>query len=171
MDYSTARSIAVKNGYIVTPIAPNSKAPVLTDWRNERNYSPRGYSGYGMGILCGIGKLPISAIDIDVTDEVICNQMRDYVLSECGETIYRIGKAPKVLLVYRAYRPGIKKITSKKYAIGRIEVLGDGQQFIALGIHPDTKQPYTWPNMLGSILDVAADSLPVLEEKHLKRLL
>ena len=46
------------------------------------------------GILCG----KIAAVDIDVTDKEIAEQLKDYALQICGETVYRIGKAPKVLL-------------------------------------------------------------------------
>ena len=41
-----------------------------------------------------------------------------------------------------------------------VEVLADGQQFIAGGIHPDTGREYTWPG--DSILDYRADELPVV---------
>ena len=43
----------------------------------------------------------------------------------------------------------------------KIEVLGNGQQFVAYGIHPDTKKPYTWTS-LDDPLGVNASDLPTL---------
>jgi putative DNA primase/helicase len=32
------------------------------------------------------------------------------------------------------------------YKPHRVELLGDGQQFVAYGIHPSTRAPYSWPD-------------------------
>src|SRR5262249_61418437 len=51
----------------------------------------------------------------------------------------------------------------------RVEVLADGQQFVAEGIHPDTRRPYQW----ASNVDLAAvprDRLPVLDEATAREL-
>lgn len=66
-----------------------------------------------------------------------------------------IGRAPKRLLVYRTSAPfrGIRRAP--------LEVLCLGQQFVAYADHPDTGQPYAWPEEGLSELDL--DSLPVID--------
>jgi hypothetical protein len=86
----------------------------------------------------------------------------------CGETLHRVGFAPKTLLVYKSSRP-FPKTQSKVFLDDedrqvKLEVLGDGQQFVAFHVHPDTDKPYKW---LGgeSILDVPHDDLPELDRE------
>ena len=49
-----------------------------------------------------------------------------------------------------------------------MEILGDGQQVIVHGIHPDTKEPYRWP--YESLVDATPDDLPKVDKKALSRL-
>jgi hypothetical protein len=49
----------------------------------------------------------------------------------------------------------------------RIEVLGDGQQFVAFGIHPDTGRPYAWPDV--SPLDLEWQDLPPIDAESAAR--
>ena len=161
MNYGSTRQTLLDNGY--SPIPVIGKNPALDNWRE--NIAPEGYGGYNAGILCG----KIAAVDIDITDKEIAEQLKDYALQICGETTYRIGKAPKVLLVYRS--SGHRKKVSKRYDCGRIEVLGEGQQFVAFGTHPDTKRPYTWPGVMGSLLDIRIDSLPQVNDSQITDIL
>lgn len=55
--------------------------------------------------------------------------------------------------------------------IHRVEVLGNGQQFVAYHIHPDTNQPYEWTDLLGGIEYVRADDLPILTESQVRQAL
>lgn len=161
MNYGSAKQTLLDNGY--SPIPVMGKKPALDNWRE--NIAPSGYGGYSVGILCG----KIAAVDLDITDEGIADRICTYTKSVCGETVHRIGKAPKVLLVYRS--SGNRKKVSKRYDCGRIEVLGEGQQFVAFGIHPDTKQPYTWPGPLGNLLDIRIDSLPQVNDSQITDIL
>ena len=47
----------------------------------------------------------------------------------------------------------------------QVEVLGQGQQFVAHGIHPDTKQPYRWEG--ASPLTVPMSNLPSVTRDQL----
>lgn len=81
----------------------------------------------------------------------------------CGETIQRIGFAPKTLLVYRAAET-FTKVQSKVFVDDegrdvKLEVLADGQQFVAFHIHPDTHMPYVWKDDR-SVLDVRQEDSP-----------
>jgi len=64
-----------------------------------------------------------------------------------GKSAVRIGLAPKRAILFRTDAP-FAKLTAKFVAPNgnrhQIEVLGDGQQVVFNGIHPDTKQPYRW---------------------------
>jgi len=68
---------------------------------------------------------------------------------------------------------GIRKLASKyvtrtgneKY---KIEWLGYGQQFAAYGIHPDTKKPYEWVDMMGGIAYINASELPIVSVEDMQ---
>jgi hypothetical protein len=49
----------------------------------------------------------------------------------------------------------------------KVEVLADGQQFVAFGLHPGTGRPYAWPD--GSPLDLERDDLPPLDARAAAR--
>jgi hypothetical protein len=51
----------------------------------------------------------------------------------------------------------------------RLEFLGNGQQFVAFGDHPDTGEPYRWTN--GDPLTVPADELPPMNKLMARQLL
>lgn len=167
MHYSTAKEKLLESGYLPLPIYPNAKNPAIQNWASSTYSPPSGFGNYGVGIVCGRGEYPIAGVDVDITDEAISKKITDYILNVAGETIYRIGKAPKTLLVYR-FGSALRKKTSKRYKIGRIEILGEGQQFVSFGTHPETKSPYTWPSFLGDITEVKANELPVIDEKIIK---
>ncbi|MGO9049925.1 MAG: hypothetical protein ACLPXW_08390 [Xanthobacteraceae bacterium] len=50
-----------------------------------------------------------------------------------------------------------------------IEILGDGQQFIAFGTHPDTQRPYAWHG--GEPGQVKRDDLPYVREDDVRHFL
>src|SRR4029077_7779540 len=52
----------------------------------------------------------------------------------------------------------------------QLEFLGDGQQFIVAGIHPDTKRPYSW-NGGGEIGAVMRSELPEITEAEARELI
>ena len=56
--------------------------------------------------------------------------------------------APKRPLVFRT-NALFRKVDSGFFTDAegvqhKVEVLGEGQQFVAFGIHPDTRKPYRW---------------------------
>ena len=158
--------------YHLVPIVPRDKRPAVKHWRDDTFETPvESYARHGVGVICGVGKYPIAAVDIDCYDERVAEMMRDYVLKTFGETVYRVGRAPKVLLVYRYAEPGIRKVCSTIYKEGRVEVLGFGQQFVAYGIHPDTKEPYTWPGIMGDLYDIDINEVPVLTKADVLELI
>jgi putative DNA primase/helicase len=91
-------------------------------------------------------------------------------------SLRRIGRAPKVLLVYRVETPHEKHSTQElifgndptdKNAKAMVEILAKGQQFVAFGIHPDTRQLYDWPEQ--SPIDVPVADVPLTTLEKLKQ--
>lgn len=104
-------------------------------------------NGYkNIGIRTGDG---LVAIDIDSMDEGVSEAIAQSAVDTFGsDCMVRIGRAPKRLLVFACSDPGYTKHklemlspTGEKHAV---EILGKGQQFIAYGVHPDTKLEYRW---------------------------
>jgi hypothetical protein len=156
----------ISNGYKIVPIKRGTKAPQgITGWTKidaDQNQLERWISkGYeGVGVLCRNNP----AVDIDVLDEKVSRQMVDAVLQQYPGGLVRVGKAPKTLLTYRTDKP-FKKVRSSTYKdkddnCHAVEILANGQQYVAYAEHPDTFQPYMWEG--DGIFEVKANDLPVL---------
>lgn len=167
------------NHYLIIPIHPGQKRPQGDAWQNARVSAldvPRLWAnGSGIGVLCGVGALPVYAIDIDVYDEALAQALERWCELHIEPTVVRVGRHPKRLLLYQGREAGVRKRTSANWidpraALGadgkpmgqHVEVLGLGQQFVACGIHPDTHAEYAWIDAWGGVCDVRADELPML---------
>ncbi len=113
------------------------------------------------GILCG----DLIGLDLDISDPALADKIETLADTLLPATpLVRVGKAPKSLRVFRA--DGVHRKVSTEVlflpdgAKLQIEALGEGNQFVGFGTHPDTKQPYTWP--AATPLDVARADLPRL---------
>jgi hypothetical protein len=158
------------NGYTILPIAPGGKKPgryqrgAWVDYPEWNRHAERsttevevatwsGWPDCGIGIVGG----GVAAVDIDIlSDPDLALQIEQLARARLGDTpALRIGRAPKRLLVYRTSAPfrGIRRAP--------LEVLCLGQQFVAYADHPDTGQPYAWPEEGLAELDL--DSLPVID--------
>tara|TARA_R110002096_G_scaffold90560_2_gene205310 strand:- start:2104 stop:4707 length:2604 start_codon:yes stop_codon:yes gene_type:complete len=165
-------STLIDHGYKIIPIKRGCKAPLgVKGWTNIEadlnqlgQWNAQGFEG--VGILCKDSP----AIDIDILDEEVSEQMRGWVQEKLPGAPVRVGKWPKQLLSYRTDTP-FKKVRSATYEdsfgdLHAVEILGDGQQYVAYAEHPDTLKPYTWHgNGNGSpsgINEIRRDSLPLL---------
>lgn len=168
----------IDNGYQVVPIRAGSKSPGFDGWEKSRaskdqlnEWINHGFSKAGVGILT----THTPAVDIDVRDERVAMLMDAYVREHLGGTLVRIGKAPKRLFVFRCDTPFRKmRSTVRKdewLEKQQIEVLGQGQQFVAYHVHPETGLPYTWPDEFCNPLDVRASDLPTLTEEQIEGLI
>lgn len=158
----------IDQGYTVVPIQVGKKAPGFDGWQKARSTKPQleewlahGHRWSGVGILTR----HTPAIDIDVRDEDVALKMEALVAEIVGRGLLRIGRAPKRLMLFRTDEP-FRKMRSTKYRDEwgdehQIEILGDGQQFVAFHKHPDTGKPYTWPTG-DSPLTVRATDLPAV---------
>jgi hypothetical protein len=146
-----------RSGYNILPVIPRDKKPgvfsrgIPDAWSAMQGWtkycSTRAPDGLidiwsdwpeaGVGIACG----NVVAIDIDILDEELADSVEITVREKLGNTpLIRIGKWPKRLLVYRATSP------FSKMRVGPVEVLAEGQFFVAYGVHKDTGSEYAWPD-------------------------
>lgn len=168
----------IDRGYSIVPIKPGYKYPKgLKNWQSLKathedvtRWSGNGFSGGGVGVICG----SVIGVDIDILDEEIADKLTAWCRANLGEAPQRIGLAPKSLLVFRTDTP-FTKLTSNTYIdifenVQRIEILGDGQQFVAYAKHPETGDPYRWVNGPG-LTDLQLTDLPVISLDQANRLI
>ena len=174
------------NGYLIVPIRPGAKYPALSAWQRAR-LGPGdlgAYPNHGVGLLCGQGANPIVGVDIDVSHPVIGPKIIEWCETHLGETASRVGAAPRILFVYRAADGGWTKGNSQQFfdpadpikPSGKenhqqIEILGNGQQFVAYHTHPDTGQDYEWVDIFGGLESYSARDLPVVTQDQIAELL
>jgi putative DNA primase/helicase len=167
LTFRDAGLLAAK-GYQVVPVKPGEKRPAVSKWQEYQFASADQASHAG----CGIGLLTARtpAVDVDVSDPQVAAEIEQMVLEVLGlerPPPRRIGRAPRVLLLFRTAEPFKKRKTAgfrfpsdgpedKAHAV---EVLADGQMAIAYHVHPDTKRPYEW-NGSGEPLEIGAAELP-----------
>jgi hypothetical protein len=137
----------INGGWRVVPILPKQKRPAHTGW-TEREFTSEDFRpDSGIGIVTGQG---IVALDVDAYCEDVSAAIVTEAIRRFGDTLERVGQAPKTALFYRGLNIKKRDVTLKptgKAPNGKqekLEVLGNGQQIVAFGIHPDTGQPYRW---------------------------
>jgi putative DNA primase/helicase len=164
----------LQNGYTVLPIIPGEKRPALKDWRQRkitdadvRGWQTNGFGNYGIGIRTG----QVVLIDIDTPTEQISDELEMEFQMLYGPAPTRYGNWPKCGMLFRVcdsftrlstrewYPPGCERVTRHRHAV---EVLADGQQFVAYAIHPETGKRYFWVDEALSPLTVPAWELPEL---------
>ena len=159
----------VERGYSVVPIPVGTKGPRMAGWQDVRatvadvkKWAGNGYADAGVGVLAR----NTPAIDLDFEDQTVVDALMPTIQGLFPEMPpMRVGRAPKTMFVCRTDEP-FTKVQSAKYqdtlfgATFQVEILGDGQQFVAFHTHPDTGKPYTWPG--AALFDLEWQSLPVL---------
>jgi len=110
------------------------------------------------GANIGLRTRDFPAVDIDVTDAALAEEIQLLAVAHLGDAPTRTGRAPKRTLLYRADTPLKRQRLwlTRDGTTHLVEVLGDGQQFVVEGIHPGTRKPFTWEN---GGLPIRADAL------------
>ena len=166
----------VEAGYDITPVARGGKRPILEAWtkRPDEALQFERHADASIGTLCG-GDHNIVAVDIDIMCPFTADAVERLAQEILGYAPKRIGKSPKSLFVYRCdgdawrkQKTGIYDLPSCKEDAA-VEILGEGQQFVASGIHEDTRQPYKWPQ--DSIANIAAGDLTLVTHEQLHEFL
>lgn len=164
-----------KSGFEVIWIPKGRKGPIFDDWQevvtNEkivRRWAANGHADANVGVRTKF----TPAIDIDILDATLSAQLCAWCLANIGPAPSRVGRSPKVLLVYATAEPTSKRNLLFELPDGshqKIEVLGDGQQFVAYGLHPDTGKNYVWTSKLG-LSDIETYELSTLTQDHIDAL-
>lgn len=149
-------------GFEPVPIAPRKKYPTLKGWSTIQLPILLWPKSHGIGLRTG----KLSAIDIDVYSP---REVDDLLHCFEGlEIITRVGMAPKTLIPILCPEVAGKIISNKwrdsEGRINQIEILSYGQQFVAHGVHPDTKRPYEWS---GDLLSHELSVIPMQFIDHL----
>lgn len=155
-------------GYDIIPIKRGQKRPPFTGWEKIRadqrqldDWLEDGYGGHGVGLIAA----NTPGVDIDVYDEELSRYMEEWVHEHIAMAPVRVGQAPKRLLMFRTDEP-FPKINAVKYVDPdggehKVEILGDGQQFVAFHIHPETGKEFQWLYKDGPLV-TDHDDLPTL---------
>lgn len=158
-----ARLIA--NGY--RPVPCEGKRAKGLDWPNF-DFAPTDFAlKHNVGIKTGQG---IAFVDIDVTNPEASAAIVVEWLRRHPGGLRRTGLAPKTgFLVASDFA---RKEEVKLPELGekdKVEILTNGQQFIAYGLHPDTGKPYHWHDHapLDDFLGVK-DALLVVSEAEIR---
>lgn len=117
--------------------------------------------GASVGMKMGQG---LVAIDVDVPDADTARRIATILDFELGHAPRRVGNAPKFLLLYRIAED--VPYAKLRLASGHVELITEGKQFVAAGVHPRTGRPYDWPRPL-----VSRDTLPLITPADLHRAL
>ena len=98
------------------------------------------------------------AIDADTLDDRLAHNVWQTIQDVVGfATPLRVGRKPKALYLIRTMQPlpyACVKFQGHGGKLERVELLTEGKQFVAFGIHPQTNSPYQWPNGIPALKDV-----------------
>ena len=162
----------VERGYEIVPIMKGKKAPMIKGWQDIRathddvdKWLSNGHRDGGVGVLCR----NTVAVDIDCLDAPLNHKLLRWLDENVGKSAIRVGQKPKCILPFRV-DGGFSKIRSCEYEdeLGSkhaVEVLAEGQQFVAFGIHPSTNEPYKWVRGK-SIADISHSDLPTISREQ-----
>lgn len=162
------------NGFHILPVVPNGKSPGqfhngkwhgYPKWQRHcdqptRTFNLNTWLGWGVPMSIGVACKNVVAVDIDILDADLSQKVGALAQDILGNTpAIRIGKAPKRLLVYRS------ETSFKTIKRHPVEILGNGAQFVAYGVHPEGFQ-YHWP--VESLADMDFSDLPVITREKVE---
>lgn len=127
------------------------------------------WSDMGAGVGIRTGKAVDSTdtligIDADTLNPELAVVIRDAIEARFGRLPVRVGRSPKALYVVRLSET--MPYARIEFGDERVEVLTDGKQFVAEGVHPITGKPYTWPRGVP-----AYDDIPIASPADVSALL
>jgi hypothetical protein len=163
----------LNNGFTPTPC--DGKAALLPGWASIHKPTEHQIKNWikthprcqNTGLLTRL----TPAFDVDILNEDAAQAVEDLTVrwfAKRGTILVRTGLPPKRCILFWTDVP-FKKIAVQFVAGGKLEMLGDGQQFVALGIHPDTHRPYEWDDDLSPLI-VERSELPYINEQEAREL-
>jgi hypothetical protein len=177
----------LRAGFSVIPLfgkAPpqygkNNPKRGLTGWTKLENITPEMLDMWAKtwpnATNTGVLTKYMPTLDVDVLDEAAAQVAAEFVYTRHAHTehlLTRVGKPPKFAIPFRTDKP-FKKITVSLIAPDgsdgqKVEFLGDGEQVVVDGIHPDTGKPYSWHG--GKLAQTRHEDLPYVDESEAKAL-
>lgn len=103
----------------------------------------------GAGVRTGYG---LALIDADTADSGLAKIILQCFEKHFGRGYIRVGRWPKA-----GFPILVKDYPYKRIVFGdneRVEILTEGRQFVAHGIHPKTGKPYEWPRGVPALKDL-----------------
>jgi hypothetical protein len=120
--------ISIWNWDAKAPCKTPGKQPFDVGWPVRRGMPAFHVQAQNTGIICN----NLRAVDVDIDDGEAARTAVALAEEHIGRTIVRLrDNSPRRLLLYRGSGP--KRIITTK--AGKVEILGDGQQFAAFGRH------------------------------------
>lgn len=142
----------IDNGFRVVPLKLGEKKPYTSGWVGMV-FRPEDFNqNNGIGLKTGEG---IIAVDIDYYGAEVVEAIVAEFERRFGPTLRRTGQAPKTALLAYCDVSDKKKVKLKPSGFApmnekgqpkpeQVEILALGQQLVAYGLHPDTRNPYEW---------------------------
>lgn len=171
----------LNNGFEPIPIVAAEKRPLIDRWSSgditvdrivELSRTPL-YNHEGRALpdhlSTGLRTGHLAAVDIDLHDRVHAEAIRIMVEDFLGPTpLWRVGSKGYMLSYWN---PGTTIGKTQIRADGKtlVEVFGQGNQYVAFGVHPTTKRPYEWVNGYDP-LTLRLDQLPTVTAQQLREL-
>lgn len=128
------RSSCLYHGYNLVAIYDRDKRPIGRGWQHghlRERLIPARSGESNTGILCK----GLCVIDVDLDNAEHAKEARRLIELHLGQAPVRVrNDSSRHLLLYRAKELHKKKSVAGVH--GKVEVLGDGQQFVGHGIHP-----------------------------------
>jgi hypothetical protein len=102
-------------------------------------------------------------LDVDAYDPNVARQIEDMAGMLLGPAPKRVGRAPKFALLYRTSEPLRLQVlrfesTPERRAESKLDRVEIPAQAVVSGIHPATKQPYSWPIPAGRAAELTCVS-------------
>jgi len=188
--FADTAKILVRNGWSVFPQSVDRKPAIIdnmrlnpfTDhrldqrlpFRQEIETWIRHCGNYNVACAMGYGSGGAVAIDIDVTYPVLSRKIQEIAISVLGNTpLQRIGRYPKIALIYRMDTSEGKAIPSKSLSAQEgghaVEILSRGKQLTFFGSHHITGRPFRWTGK--SPMTVRPDELPIIYKDQIESFL
>ena len=162
------------------PIPVKGKHPPMGGWQAKTEVSPDEIRSWGTlynsAPSTGLLTQRMPTLDIDILNNEAAEAVEALLREHYGQRgliAARIGLAPKRAIPFRTETP-FPKITANVLARDgkpgqKLEFLGNGQQVVAFGIHPDTAKPYQWHGGIPG--DFKLEALPSISEAEAKDLI
>ena len=162
------------------PISCRGKNPGLMDnwaWQKLENVTAEQIAMWGKSFPDARNTSILTkhspSCDIDILHPEAAEACEEYVKNNIadGVAIVRIGLAPKRAIPFRTDAPFKKIAHTFQGADGseqKLEFLGDGQQMVCFGVHPETKKEYRWHG--GQPGNVERSDLPLISEDEARKI-